>query len=338
MNLPRPSSLPALAECACFASQPSEWTESGTDRHAALSALWKGDDSLLWDLTEEEQDAVKWAVEYIKVHAAYNDHPIDFEKPLTYTNDNGEVQNGTPDAACSHDVFDLKWRHRDYLPQMASYALMRMQALGLDWVRVHLLFGVNKKAVVYRLTADEAKSAIQVVLDRASDPNKRPEPCDYCSWCKNQVTCPAFEDRAKAINAGREDWTLENYHASQIDDPAEMAKALNLASEVEKWAKAVKHHAKELAKSGVKIPGWILKDGFGDRYIEDIPGAYAASGLKSEWFLKCCKLSLTKLEEMKAEVDFTTKAEGKREVERLLKDYIKRDPEQTLTKEKKDKK
>ena len=93
------------------------------------------------------------------------------------------------------------------------------------------------------------------------------------------------------IADGREDWHLEQYHASQIDNPLEMSKALTLARQVKRWIEGVEHHAREMAtKQGRTIPGYVLKEKVGKRICTDVAGAFDASGLPSKDFLQCCSL------------------------------------------------
>lgn len=290
----RASSLPALKECPSFESGSTEWTESGTDRHAALRAHFEGDDTLLDLLPEDERSAVLWAADYIRVHANTTDHPMTWEQGITVILDDFSEIPGTPDAVCSADIFDLKWRFRDYTAQMAHYAAARFQELpGIDRIKVHLLFGCFKRAEILEFDRQSAIHIVSSIAEKVRT-NPEPTPCSYCGWCARRVTCKALNERAQTVAAGREDWKLAQYHASEITSPAEMARALLLAKHLSKWCEAIEYHAKEMAiKQGVTIPGYELKSKAGKPSCADMIGAFNATGLTPEEFLQCCEVRMS---------------------------------------------
>lgn len=289
----RPSSLPALKECACFESGSSEFAEAGTDRHAALSAALNGDLRPMALLPDEDADGVRWALEYIKMISS-SEFGFHLEKTIEADIQDFVTLRGTPDVGCGFDVFDLKWRDRDYSSQMAAYAWLWSVAQKLPEgrkVRVHVLYACFKRIECLEFYPFEARRVIDPIIENALDPDRQPSPCSYCNWCSKKVVCPALNERAQAIGAGREDWKLEQYHTSEITDPNEMAKALALATHVTKWAEAVRHFAKEMAtKQGVTIPGYKLRYSKGKASCSDVAGAFNASGLPVETFLACCDL------------------------------------------------
>lgn len=329
----RASSLPALKECPSFESGSTEWTESGTDRHAALRAHFEGDDTLLDLLPEDERSAVLWAADYIRVHANTTDHPMTWEQGITVILDDFSEIPGTPDAVCHTDIFDLKWRLRDYNAQMAHYAAARFQELpGIETIRVHLLFGCFKRAEVLTFTRESALQIVATIAEKVRN-NPEPTPCSYCGWCAKRVTCAALNERAQTVAAGREDWKLAQYHASEITSPAEMAKALQLAALLEKWAKAVRHFAKEMVlKQGITLPGYELKTEAGKSSCADVIGAFNASGLTAEEFLQCCEIRLETSKTNPAKRGLTdvlkakkniSKAAAKRELKKALEPYMR---------------
>lgn len=343
----RPSSLPALEECPCFESGlASEFAEAGTDRHTALAALLHNRDSKILELLpDEEAEGVKWAVEYILLHANHSEHPITTERGLTLTYGDFDEKEmpGTPDVTCHLDLFDLKWRQRDYTAQMCAYVLMQLQALGIDaTITVHILYGAFQKAEVLKIDRETAERTVFPIIARYEDPQKQPAPCTYCGWCAHKVTCSALNQRAQAVAAGREDWNLETYHASQITNPVEMGKALNLARGLSKWIEAVEHFAKEMAiKQGQQIPGYTLAQKSGKRSCADIAGAFGSLGLTADKFLACCDVRFTKskadpnklgLEEIYAEAKGITKAAAKRELKTKLEPFFRTPKEITYLK------
>lgn len=288
----RPSSLPAIRQCGSYEAAPGgAAAEAGTARHAALSALAGGDRSKLDALPTDEREAVEWANDYIKAHATSAEAPI-YERKLTMLDDDfNEVMRGTPDCVAGPDLFDLKWFPADYSAQMAAYVVMRCQETGLEALTVHVMYGQTKRAHSYRIAHNAALKIVSECLHKAGTP---PTPCEFCDWCKHAATCPALLKRVEAVAAGREDWELASYHSSQIQEPAEMSKALKLARTLKDWCAAVEFHAKEMAKrldaAGQKLPGFTLRPKAGKKFVADIEAAYNAAGLPQGKFLSCCDL------------------------------------------------
>lgn len=288
----RPSSLPILKQSPKFVSSDTAFAEEGTDRHDALRAHFQGDDSLLNLLDEADAESVRWAADYIRLKAPMSDYPLEWEATLPIILEDFSEMNGHADTVCHLDIFDLKSRERDYEAQMASYALGRLQQVNIAGasVRCHLLYTATKRVEVLTFTAESADAILNKTL---ADINAAVEcrPSEYCGWCANLVPCPVLNKRALAVAAGREDWQLEQYHASKITEPSEMAKALALAGPLSKWIEGVKHFALEMVvKDGKQIPGYSLKQKNGKRYCADVQAAFNASGLESVDFLACCDL------------------------------------------------
>lgn len=331
----RPSSLPAIRLCGQYEAAPAgDAADRGTARHAALSALAAGDRTKLDALPDlDEREAVQWAHDYIK-STATAEEPAAYEHKLVMLDaDFNEVMRGTPDCVAGPDLFDLKWFPADYSAQMAAYVVMRCQATGRTALRVHVLYGQTRKPYDYTLTLDRAQ---EIVGECMANTDKPPTLNEFCGWCKHQTTCPAILQRVEAVKAGREDWTLENYHSSQIADPAEMSKALRIARTLKDWAEAVEYHAKEMAKrldaAGQKLPGFTIRQKAGRKYITDIAAAYAASALPQDKFLSCCDLRFTTsktapdkkgIEDVYAEFHGMKKAAAKRAVTEKLAALIK---------------
>jgi hypothetical protein len=341
----RASSLPALAECPCFEASSSDFADAGVDRHTALQKHFAGDDSLLDLLPEEDQAGVRWAADYIRVKANLTEHPLTWERENTSTAilpDFTEIP-GTPDAVCSLDIFDLKWRQRDYTAQMAAYALMRLQAIDLNSnveIRVHVLYACFKRAEVLTFDLETAQSIIQPIADHYNDPNKKPTTCTYCGWCSKQLICDSFNQPALQAVQARDDWKLETWHPSQIEDPHQMAKLLRAVPLLEKLCKSARYHAKEMVlNKGITIPGFELKSENGKSSCFDVAGAFNAMPLTAAEFLQCCDVRLETskthpdkkglVEMLKEKNGHPSKAAAKREVKRLLKDYM-RTPKEVL--------
>jgi hypothetical protein len=339
----RPSALPALSACPCFIGDGGNAdTERGTKRHELFSALLshpEQEPTIPDGLDEADIDGVKWAADYVRMHAPMSDYPLRLEyhvNPLTETFDPLFERGGRLDAACGNHLFDLKWRRYDYRAQMCAYALDLFDEFGFATVHVHLLFAESQRAEHFEITETEARQEVDKIICSVLDPNSKPRACDYCGWCANSVTCPVNADRVNAIAAGREDWALEQYHASKIEDPVEMGKALRLARQIADWCESVEHHALNMALKQGKVPGgFALKTRQGNRFISDLSGAFGAAGLPQPDFLKACECKLSRLTETYAAFHVLKKATAEREVCRKLGDLVQRKPStQYLTTEK----
>jgi hypothetical protein len=301
-----------LAQCPCFESDQSdehEYKGKGTARHD----YYKGRIFELQPLPEpcpdycadkererlepEEIESVDWAAGFT-VMTAGSQQVMCEQKLFLYDDNFSPVFNdgGHLDAVAGNEIFDLKWRERDYGPQVAAYALMLMQSKGYETVTVYILFAERRRIQKLIFDRDSAASLVFGVVARSNDPNKQPTPCDYCGWCANRLRCKALNERVQAVVDGREDWKLGQYHASQINEPAEALKALHIARQVKKWCEGVEFHAKKicdlLTQEELAAHGFRWQDKKGRTFCADVLGAYNTLGLSAEEFLQACDLRL----------------------------------------------
>lgn len=333
----RPSSLPMLAQCAEFESSGSDFAELGTDRHAALKAHFAGDNSLLDLLDEESQAGVLWAAEYIRANTTES-HPVEWEQKRAWTRPDFSAAEGTVDVVNGGDIFDFKWRERDYSPQMADYATERLER-GFKTVTVHVLFGASRRAEKLHFDLDACERVLIPILIRLENP--KPTPCDYCGWCAKRLTCPALTGPAKTVAAGyAEAPTLElikDWHPSEmLDKPEQLSFALTVWRKIlKKWGESVEFHAMEAAtKRGLKLPGFELKSKRGRQFVTSVAQAFDVSGLSPAEFLQACDVRLNtskKYPDRKGlDVIFKDKfseaslASSKRSVQKKLGDLIQR--------------
>lgn len=326
----RPSSLPMLAACPCFESGPTEWTEGGTNRHRYLHLLWLSENCgandeieyanekkmLAEKMDDEEIEACVWAYEYVKMTAALNDHPIYFERKMSCTLPDFSEMSGTPDVTCGVDLFDLKWRERDYHPQMAAYALMMFEAAEnagkpLPYVRVHVMFGAFKKiGTVYSLTQAQAELVVVSTIESASEKiihldgdgnlgSEMPKPtaCEYCGWCKKNLICPAIVGKVKEVAIGYGDARppeITSWHPSEMTTPEQVNFALSIKRNIlQKWCDSIEYWADKWSVER----GWIYKDfervpTKGKKIIMDVAGAMALAKFSQEEILACCQVRL----------------------------------------------
>lgn len=327
----RPSSLPIQKVCPKFESGPArDFTNEGTKRHNALESMFNDPDGILSDdwslqLDDESIEGIGWAYDYINVHAPLRDHQLNIERKLQILDDDFEkVMEGTLDYQCGNHLFDIKWRRRNYREQMACYALMMIQELGLKIVKVHILFMESKHAEKFTLTEQQCWEIINPVTEACKDPDAKANPNEYCGWCKHHLYCDAVNERVETVVDGREDWELEKYHASQIKEPEELAKAIAIARTVKKWAEAVEHFAKDFIFSGGEIPGYAVRPKAGRRVIESIAEAFDKSGLEQHVFLDCCTVKFSSLVEKRQALHGISKKVAEKEIERMLGDVCSR--------------
>lgn len=296
----RPSSLPALAQCPRFCPDPvgRDYTNRGTERHESLAeflfALLVAPDEAareraLAGMAEDEREAITWAAEYVNANAPLSDYPLEIETRRAFVGPNFERITGTLDVRCGPVFFDFKWRFGDYWPQQAAYAL----TLPFPEVESHLLFGQPQRARKRRFTQADAEGIVFPIVEAATAPGAKPKACDYCGWCAHRLKCEALTDGVKAAMMGRGDWGLENWHTSEITDPAEMAKALRAARRLKSWAEACEYHAKQMAvNQGRTLPGFTVKHRPGGSTVGDMHAAFSILGLPQEEFFKACEVHL----------------------------------------------
>lgn len=193
----------------------------------------------------------------------------------------------------------------------------------VDTVIVYELYTRSKEIVWYTIDRAGAEQIVFSIVNAIKNPDKKPNPCDYCGWCGSQLECPALNERAITVAKNREDWQLTNYHSSQIIDPTEMSKALLLARQLEGWVEAVKSKANEMAILGQVIPGFTLAERSGSRKIADIRAAFERLQMPIDNFLPACEVKITKLEECYLELfPNMKKSVVKKELESRLGELI----------------
>lgn len=256
----RPSLLPKLAACPCYQSTgtASAAAERGTKMDAAFrSILTNSLDNAFTDLTEDEKNAVLWATSTIRTICG--DHTVFADKQSTAMQPwHPAITGGEADAICPSlgIIFDLKsGQPRNYWPQQACYAISLMDAYFLPEVTCHLLFCDSQQLVSRTFTYDEAHSLIHGIIASLNHP---PSPCDYCSWCANQNTCPALTKlNSEALTlAGSEN--LDTTYAQIASDPEKLAHFANIASTLESYLKKAKADILDYITAGTKVPGYHL--------------------------------------------------------------------------------
>jgi len=332
----RPSSLPMLAQCPSFESSGSDFADLGTDRHAALKAHYAGDDSLLDLLDDDDQDGIRWAADYIRANTSESYATV-WETKRHWDRPDMSEAEGTPDVVNGSQLFDFKWRYRDYAAQMADYAISMIDN-GYERVTAHILFGSERRAVKMHFDYAACEKIILPILTSLENPT--PKPCDYCGWCAKQFTCAANTTTAKVVAEGYAEADLlqviRDWHPSEMmNDAQQIAFALTIWRRIlKKWGESVEFHAAEAAtKLGLKLPGYELKERQGRKFIADTQRAFELSGLPADKFLAACGVrlntsktntSLLGLDKIFAEALGIKTATAKRECEKKLADVIQK--------------
>lgn len=305
-----PSKQNAWAVCPCFDGddKTSEAAERGTAQHEALAALL-GDKPLnpADDPDDDEIAGVLWAFDTITKIAGDQNMHVEVELEYIEEGQWEPLYTGTADVFTDSGLlFDLKTGHdHGYLPQMQAYGLALCQKLGVDEVECYILFSRTKTVQHFNIDKEEALASVRAVLAARANPERQPVACHFCKWCAHAADCVALTGIALTVAGGRDDWKLEQYHASEIAKPSEMSKALKMARMIAHWAEAVEHRARELAiKEGVEIPGFRLWTRRGNRAITDPAKALELSGLSPAAFLAACKVGITELEKRMGKKQF----------------------------------
>jgi hypothetical protein len=271
MNI-RHSALPKLALCGQYEGAPgtSPAAERGTKLDAAFRHAWTHGEFPDWDLTEEDADAVRWAInQCISLGGARDGLTTDEDRCRILTG--GFEHRGTADGVAVRGrwLVDLKsGQIYDYRAQMAAYALGLMQQhFEQDWT-THLLFCDQRQTVVHRWTYASASELVRTVLANVGTP---PKENDYCGWCSKSLTCPArvaTKDKALVTVAGLAPTVQDEGFLALLNDPDRLGQFLAACQTLDDFRDAAKTKARELLEAGQKVPGWRLQKPRTSEYIE----------------------------------------------------------------------
>jgi hypothetical protein len=267
------------------------------------------------ELKEYDKESIEWAVDYVRAHLNIS-YPIEIEQELVLLDDKYNIVTfGTADLVNGMRLFDLKsGDYHNYYLQMAIYGLAQMDRIGVDDLMVAVLFCRFRKAHELFLKRDEVKGRIFSVVNQVLDPEKKPRANPYCRWCKKIMSCSAVKDVMAAIEP-------EHY---EIADPKELSRALFRARLLKEWAEQIETFAKQLALTGIEIPGYYLKSRAGKREIMDVKRAYELSTLPPDIFIALCHLSIGALEDAIVREKKISKTSAKKFVNTQLAEVIQR--------------
>lgn len=179
----------------------------------------------------------------------------------------------------------------------------------LETATVHFLLPRRDEVLTHdytRADMEEIRLRINVIVGKAmaETPELKPN-TEGCRYCKFKLSCSALSDKllpiAKKYDKAVGDFELKlwgSYSPAEIEDPDTLAKMLNVAQVVDKWAGAAKAQALKLAiEEGLEIPGYDLHYRNATMKIQSGQDAYDSISdlLTPEEFMDACNVSLTNL-------------------------------------------
>jgi hypothetical protein len=270
----RHSSLPKLAQCACYESASGESSPAaarGTKMDEAFRFALAGDSSKIELLdTDDDKKAVIWAIN--QVQAIAGDKEIISDESKLKVKTAGIEHIGTEDCRIPSLCIscDLKsGQVRDYENQMMAYAYGNMAREFCDEWTCYLIFCDQQRIVKHSFNYEEAKSGVEEILAKANDPDKKPTPCEYCKWCSNYSTCngiaTAVNDTLVVVDSDIKANVaqLKEYLAADPERISVFVKKANIFNELVDWAKDL---IRERLTNEEPVVGYKLQNSKGIEY------------------------------------------------------------------------
>ena len=269
----RHSSLPKLAQCACYESNPEAGPAAarGTRLDTYFRELLAGEkEPRTEELSAEDMASVQWAVWTLRSMAP-GESILSLDEECKISTP-GMEHIGTADAIVPALFMsaDLKTGQiRNYREQMAAYALGLMETYFADSWTCELLFCDQKQVITHRFTYAEAFEIVTGVLVKATDPDRQPSLCEYCGWCVKAQICEAR--KAAAEDALAFVSQVENATAATVQpfcfelvlsDAERLGAFLSACKVLDDFRSAAEERARALLESdGGSVPGWRLRKG-----------------------------------------------------------------------------
>jgi len=282
----RHSLLPKLAECPCYESKQGEAgpaAQRGTKLDGRFrEALATGELNEV-DLSKDDIKALKWALKEVRKIAGKN--PIISDESLLKVQTPGIEHEGTEDVRIPdiQTSLDLKTGiQRSYYAQMGAYAWGNMEAHFCEEWTCYLVFCDQKEIVEHHFTLHQAKNVVNGILDSYHDPERLPQPCQYCSWCAKKDSCPMVVQPVQEAHAIMESANLAVLRDEIANDPSRHARFLEINKVFEsELVKPLKDLAKKKLESGDYLPGFKLSSVKGSEYFDRVSIVRAA--IKGKW-------------------------------------------------------
>lgn len=340
-----PSSFPAILQCACYESageiseEADEYASLGTEMHAHVEALLTGGEPPAHALMEQSDvEDCEWAADEIRQFCAANapQSPIETEIQVRlFGRDQSEITHGTKDIRCRHITGDLKAcldYSRDYerhVPQLDVYGLADMIDNEWDEGLFFVCLIRPRKFYSWTRTRAECQATVDCAVARRADPERYPQPCFYCRFCKRILNCPAVNKRIALVEQCFSDFFEGDLDSpSTIIDPAKMDAALCFVREqLKPYAKRVTAIAESFEAAALALSERSELPHFERRAkstktIENLPRALELSGLPVEAFYTALKLSIPKLAAAYAQANGLKQNPARAELEGKLNEVI----------------
>jgi hypothetical protein len=129
----------------------------------------------------------------------------------------------------------------------------------------------------------QASAVVADVVASATDPNRQPTSCEYCSWCRKSDTCVALTAPVvETLATVESSVSLEEIRQSLLADPVRLGKFLKAESIFSKeFVKPLKDAAKAQMVAGAEVPGWKLQKQKGSETFNRLSIVRAAVAGKS---------------------------------------------------------
>jgi hypothetical protein len=341
-----PSSFPCLAECACFVSGGSSDLSEDTSKGSLLHEYCAGYVKTRVPYHVSGLDASDHEdVEFI-VDAAMNlitqqcpGEPVEIEKRVELFDDELNIVTfGTADICTHNEEFAviLDWKgaldyspeSKNYREQLAVYALCEMRKYNLKKALCIEGYIKPRKLFPFWLSYDEAAAIVESIIRSQADPEKKPQPCRFCKWCRDILICPAINNRLATIE--KSFLTIpapeKLLNPETITDPTEMSRALIFATvTMKQYIKrltqimdGIEEAAIVMSDKDIEIPDFLRVTKQGRKKIADPQKAFQLSGLDHAQFFTALTVSLPKLAEAYAAANGLTIKEGRKQLEKVL--------------------
>jgi hypothetical protein len=129
----------------------------------------------------------------------------------------------------------------------------------------HLLFCDQREIETHKFTYEEAHAIVDQVVKAFNDPAKKPNPCEYCSWCAKADTCPArLAMVGETLTVTEPGFDFD----ALLADPEKLGRFLAASAVVEDFRERAKKIAIERIKTGGEVPGWKLFTRKGSEFVD----------------------------------------------------------------------
>ena len=240
----------------------------GTVKHHALAMVLTGNLEMkqrAFDgLSDRERDEVQFVagrwLDVVQEHG-YSPEDIRVEQRVTLVDGNFQtLYFGTCDGEAGPLDLEAKFGEaRNYFPQLAGYALPKMEGRGESKRIAYVIYGRSRRHERHVITKETAQTVVYGLLARRASSHRKATPCQYCGWCAKSATCSAFVSEPVGLVNRREDWSLKlpSPHVTQLNDPAWIGAARFVWKRfLQPWGKAVEFQSSMMATGGLTPLGF----------------------------------------------------------------------------------